>query len=170
MRGIEFRCRQRVIGIEPDALTLDSGERIALQAVIWVSGSAAQPIFRNSGLPTDDRGFVRVRSTLQVEGEDNLFAAGDCATMIDYPAMPKAGVYAVRQGPVIVDNLLASLTGIPLRSYRPQREFLTLLNLGDGHAVGVKWGMSFQGRWVMRWKDRIDRRFIRRFQKLLGPT
>ena len=91
---------------------------------------------------------------------------GDCATLRDWPATPKAGVYAVRQGPYIADNLRRAVAGRPLRRYRPQPDFLTLLNLGDGKALGAKWGRSFEGRWVMRLKDRIDRKFMRMFQVL----
>jgi selenide,water dikinase len=99
-------------------------------------------------------------------GHDDLFAAGDCATLVEHPRTPKAGVYAVRQGPYLTRNLRAALAGRPLASYRPQRDFLTLLNLGDGSAIGGKWGVSFEGRWVMELKDRIDRRFMERFQLL----
>jgi selenide,water dikinase len=107
---------------------------------------------------------VRTRSTLQVEGEDDLFAVGDCATLDEFPETPKAGVYAVRQGPVLMRNLRARAAGSALETYRPQSDFLTLLNLGDGIALGAKWGRSFEGRWVMWLKDRIDRSFMRRFQ------
>jgi len=72
--------------------------------------------------------------------------------------------WAVRQGPLITDNLRAAVTGASLRHYRPQRDFLTLLNAAGGVAMVAKWGRSFQGRWVMTLKDRIDRRFTRRFQ------
>jgi selenide,water dikinase len=88
---------------------------------------------------------------------------GDCGTFIDFPETPKAGVYAVRQGPFVTHNLVAWLDGLPLRRDRPQGDFLTLMNLGDGSAVGGKWGWSFQGKWVMKWKDRIDREFMGRF-------
>ncbi len=101
---------------------------------------------------------------LQVAGHDDLFAVGDCATLIEYPATPKAGVYAVRQGPYLARNLRAALADQPLEAYQPQRDFLTLLNLGDGTALGAKWGLSFAGRWAMRLTDRIDRAFMRRFQ------
>ena len=97
-------------------------------------------------------------------GHDDLFAVGDCATLVDYPHTPKAGVYAVRQGPVLAHNLQAALAGEKLQEYSPQSDFLTLLNLGDGSALGAKKGLSFQGRWVMRLKDWIDRRFMQRFQ------
>ncbi len=72
----------------------------------------------------------------------------------------------MRQGPYVADNLRAALSGGRLRRYRPQGDFLTLLNLGDGEALGAKWGRSFGGPWVMRLKDWIDRRFMRRFQVL----
>ena len=48
-----------------------------------------------------------------MQGHENIFAVGDCATLADYPQTPKAGVYAVRQGPVLRDNLEALLEGRP---------------------------------------------------------
>ena len=164
VRGIEIVRDRRVASAESGAVILADGSRLPCDALVWVTGAVSQPIFTASGLPTDDRGFLRIRSTLQAEGHDDLFGCGDCATLIEYPATPKAGVYAVRQGPLITDNLRAALAGRPLRRYRPQRDFLTLLNVGGGLAMGAKWGLSFQGRWVMTLKDRIDRRFVRGFQ------
>lgn len=163
-RGIQIHCNQRVQSAAASHITLDSGETWPCDALLWVTGAVSHPLFRNSGLPTDDRGFVDTRSTLQVVGHDDLFAVGDCATLIDYPATPKAGVYAVRQGPILTQNLRALLAGETLETYRPQSDFLTLLNLGDGSALGAKKGLSFQGRWVMRLKHWIDRRFMYRFQ------
>jgi selenide,water dikinase len=163
-RGIKILRGGRVASAEQDAVVLNDGSRLPCDALVWVTGAVSQPIFTAAGLSTDDRGFLRIRSTLQSEAHDDLFGCGDCATLIDYPRTPKAGVYAVRQGPLITDNLRAALAGSSLRRYRPQRDFLTLLNAGGGVALGAKWGRSFQGRWVMTLKDRIDRRFMRRFQ------
>ena len=163
-RGIQIHCNQRVQSADAGYITLDSGEVWPCDALLWVTGAVSHPLFVDSALPTDDRGFVDTRSTLQVVGYDDLFAVGDCATLVDYPTTPKAGVYAVRQGPVLTHNLRASLAGDPLEDYRPQSDFLTLLNLGDGSALGAKKGLSFHGRWVMRLKDWIDRRFMQRFQ------
>jgi NADH dehydrogenase FAD-containing subunit len=167
-RGLEIRCDQEVVAAEEGAVLLRDGGRVPCQALIWVTGPKSHPLFRRSGLATDVRGFVLVRPTLQFRDHDDLFAVGDCATLVQHPNTPKAGVYAVRQGPYITDNLYAALEGRPLRVYKPQGDFLTLLNLGDGQALGAKWGVTFEGRWVMRWKDRIDRRFMRRFQTLAG--
>jgi selenide,water dikinase len=165
-RGIRIQANRRVVEARKDAVVFEGGDSIPADALLWVTGAWSHPLFVESGLPTEPRGFVRTRSTLQVEGFDDLFAVGDCATMTEFPETPKAGVYAVRQGPYLYENLMASLEGRPLQRYRPQSDFLTLLNLGDGTALGSKWGRSFEGEWVMRLKDWIDRRFMRRFQVL----
>ncbi len=124
----------------------------------------------------DRRGFVRVRATLQAAAHDDVFACGDCASMDDFDGQfpPKAGVYAVRHGPILARNLEAllrlRLSGgddgteqCRLQSYVPQREFLSLLTLGDGRAIGSKLGFTFAGRWVWRMKDHIDRHWMRQF-------
>lgn len=153
----------RVVAVEHDRVLLESGAVIAFDALIWATGAASEPLFRASEVATDERGFVCVRPTLQLLDACNAFAAGDCAHF--EPGLPKAGVYAVRQGPLLAHNLRAHLAGRPLRSYRPQRDFLALLNLGDGTALGTKWGHAVEGRWVLAWKHRIDRAFVRQFQR-----
>lgn len=163
-RGIQIEAERRVVGADEGAIRFEAGDPLAFDALIWVVGAASHSFFRDSCLPTDTRGFVRTRSSLQIEGDDALFAVGDCATLDEFPDTPKAGVYAVRQGPVLTRNLRAVAAGTDLESYRPQSDFLTLLNLGDGTALGVKWRRTFEGRWVMWLKDRIDRDFMRRFQ------
>jgi selenide,water dikinase len=163
-RGIALRMGERVAVVEERALVFETGERLHFDLLVWATGAASHALFRASALPTDERGFVRVRATLQVHGCDALFAAGDCARF--EPELPKAGVYAVRQGPLLEHNLRARIEGRALRAFRPQRDFLALLYLGDGEALGVKWGHAVAGPRVLALKDRIDRRFVRRFQVL----
>ena len=166
-RGIRIRGGAVVTRVDAEAVHLRDGERVAADAIVWVAGAAALPIFAGSGVETDDRGFARIRPTLQSVSRDDVFAAGDCAAWTAGPALPKAGVYAVRQGPVLAHNLIARASGRGrLRAYRPQRDFLSLLNLGDGRAIAAKWGLSIEGRPVFALKDWIDRRFVRRFQVL----
>lgn len=169
-RGIEVATRRRVQRVLGEhgrarAVELDDGTEIPADLVVWVTGATAHPNFDPGDLPTDERGFLSTRPTLQVEGHDDVFAVGDCATLRATPT-PKAGVYAVRQGPVLSENLGLRMIGRRLETYTPQSDFLALLNLGDGTALGSKWSFSFEGRWVMRLKDRIDRKFMRRFQVL----
>ena len=96
---------------------------------------------------------------------DDVFAAGDTIAFAGRE-LPKSGVYAVRAGPVLADNIRRALTGRPLRRFRPQREALYLVSTGERHAVGTRNGLVVEGAWVWRWKDWIDRRFMRKFNEL----
>ena len=164
-RGIRILPDARVERVDKDAIHV-AGERIACDLAVWATGAAPPPLIAASPLPRDEAGFVPVNDDFRVVGHDELFAVGDCASLDAHPWVPKAGVYAVRAGPVLDANLRAHLSGGRLRSYRPQRDFLALLNLGGGEALGAKWGVVATGRRVFRLKDWIDRRFMRRFQVL----
>lgn len=177
-RSIESRTGVQVVRVADDAVVLreaadpHAAERVEpADLVVWATGAAPVAFPDGDGvsrLATSKRGFLRVRDTLQTEGYDDVFAVGDCAELVDHPWVPRAGVYAVRQGPVLEHNLRARLEGRSLRSYRPQRDFLSLLNLGAGRALGTKWGRTVSGRAAFWLKDRIDRRFVDRFQMLDG--
>ena len=143
--------------------------RLEADLVVWATGAAPVAFPAHAGdsrLATDEAGFLEVRETLQAVGHDDVFAVGDCARMVDHRWVPRAGVYAVRQGPILEANLRAWLDGRAMRRYRPQRDFLSLLNLGGGRALGSKWGLASTGRTTYRLKDWIDRRFMARFQVL----
>jgi selenide,water dikinase len=91
-----------------------------------------------------------------------VFAAGDCASLIDHPRA-KSGVYAVRAGPPLAENLRRALAGTALKRWQPQRRALYLFSTGPRHAIASWGGLSVEGDWVWRWKDRIDRRFVASF-------
>jgi selenide,water dikinase len=160
-RGIQFINNTRVTGLRSESLQLEDGPSLPFDAALWVTGPAAHPLAMDSGLAADERGFIHIRPTFQVEAHNNVFAVGDCASL---KGMKKAGVYAVRSGPLIDHNIRATLLGEALLDYTPQPDFLSLLNLGDGTAIGAKWGVALQGRPVMWLKNRIDRAFMEKYQ------
>jgi selenide,water dikinase len=163
--GIAIRTRARVVAVEPDAVVLGDGERVPAELAVWASGAAPTSLVASSPLPHDDAGFVRVTPTLQAIGHDDLFAAGDCASIDGAPWVRKAGVYAVREQPVLDANLRARLAGSPLRPYVPQRRILSLIHLGERRALATKWGVVVVGHWIWRAKRRIDERFVRRYRR-----
>jgi len=134
----------------------------AFDLVIWTAGAAALPWLRTSGLAVDERGFVLVDDTLHSVSHPEVFAAGDCATLRD-AAHPKSGVYAVRHAPVLAANL-----GGAQRRYVPQRRALALISCGERYAIADWNGLSVEGAWVWRWKDRIDRRWVEGFRAPAG--
>jgi len=164
--GIAVHLDARVVQVEAGALTLESGATHLFDELFWCTGAAAAPWIAASGLATDDEGFLSVSDTLQSVDDAGVFAAGDIAHQVSDPR-PKAGVFAVRQAPVLAHNLRAVLLDRPLRTYRPQRRFLSLLSLGERRAVADRGPFSASGAWVWRWKDRIDREFMARFSALV---
>jgi selenide,water dikinase len=164
-RGIAIRTNVRAVGVEADAVVLEGAERVPAELVVWATGAAPLPLVASSPLPHDDAGFVRVRPTLQAIGHDDLFATGDCATIDGAPWVRKAGVYAVREQPVLDANLRARLAGTALRPFVPQRRILSLIHLGEQNALATKWGVVVVGHWVWRAKRRIDERFVRRYRR-----
>jgi selenide,water dikinase len=163
--SVALHVGQRVARVSAGELHFEGGPSAQFDTLIWCTGAAAAPWIAASRLPVDERGFMLIDDTLQSTGWPEIFGAGDIATQHRHPR-PKAGVYAVRQGPVLAHNLRAFSLGQPLREHRPQRRFLSLLSLGDRSAVAERHGLSARGAWVWRWKDRIDREFMDRFRDL----
>ncbi len=162
-RNIGLHPSSRVAEVGPGFVRLRDRIEFRSDATFWVAGAAAHGIFRDSGLRTDERGFLLVNDFLQSVSHPEVFGAGDCATSLDNPR-PKAGVFAVRAGPALVQNLRAALAGQPLRDHVTRKRFLALIACGDKHALGIYGSFVFGGRWVWHWKDRIDRRFLARYR------
>jgi selenide, water dikinase len=161
-RGVALHRNQRIVEATPDGLVSASGEHIRADLVIWATGASPAGWPGACGLAVDDRGFLRIGETLQVCGQADIFATGDIASMDGSPR-PKSGVYAVRQGPPLADNLLRTLSGKPLLPYRAQRRALALISTGDRYAIASRGWLFAKGKWVWRWKDHIDRSFMKRY-------
>lgn len=161
---VAVRLGVRVVRVHEDALELAEGTRVPSDHTIWATGAAAPGWLAASGLPVDDRGFLLVDEHLRSPGAAHVFAAGDCATPASWVGTPKAGVYAVRMGPVLARTLASVVQQRALPApYRPQRRFLALVNTGDGRAIASRGSLAVSGRWAMWWKDRLDRAFMQRF-------
>lgn len=162
--GITIRNNSIISEISPEEVLLSSGEKLSSSLTVGAAGATPHAWLSETDLPLMD-GYVTVEQTLQVNGHDNLFAAGDCAHMPAAPR-PKAGVFAVRAAPVLLANLEASLTDKKLINFKPQSHYLKLISLGKKEALAEKWGRPVAGPWLWKWKDRIDRAFMAKFQDL----
>jgi len=163
-RGVRLREGERVVAAEAGEALLSSGARLACAVLLLAVGVRPPPLFSDSGLPTDAEGALRVNGYLQSVAHPEIYGGGDCIHFDPRP-LPKVGVYAVRQNPVLYANLRAFFFGGSPVPFRPQRRFLLAFNLGDGRAL-VHWrGLVFDGRAGFRLKDRLDRGFLRRFRQ-----
>lgn len=141
------------------------GDTQRFDELLWCTAASAPAWPKAAGLATDSRGFVATTETLQSASHPDVFATGDIGTQINTPST-KAGVFAVRQAPVLFQNLRALVTNKPLKSYVPQKDFLSLVSTGDKYAIGSRSGFSFSGAWVWRWKHSIDKAFMDKFHQL----
>ncbi|MEK7438083.1 MAG: selenide, water dikinase SelD, partial [Pseudomonadota bacterium] len=161
-RGVVLRCNAEVKQVSATRLRTASGETVDADEIVWVTRAGGAPWLRETGLALDADGFIQVTDTLQTVTDPKVFAAGDVASMVQHPR-EKAGVFAVRQGPPLAENLRRIVAGIALKPYRPQSTWLALISTGDKYAVASRGALGFQGAWVWRWKDWIDRRFMLKF-------
>lgn len=164
-RGFGLELSSRVVGVEENAVVIEDGSRHPFDALVWVTNAGAAPWFAESGLATDDEGFIAVNDTLQSTSHPNVFAAGDAASMLESPR-PKSGVFAVRQGPYLAENLRRAARGDALQRFSPQTRFLNLISTGDKNAI-ASWGSwSAEGPRIWTLKDWIDRRWMRKYHDL----
>jgi len=161
-RGVQVHRAARVSEVSARAVRTQSGEAFAVDETVWVTQAGGATWLRDTGLALDASGFVVVNGDLQSVTDPVVFAAGDVASLQHRP-LEKAGVFAVRMGPPLADNLRRALESRPLRPYRAQSRWLALISTGDRYAVASRGEIGFAGAWVWRWKDWIDRRFMRRF-------
>jgi selenide, water dikinase len=162
-RGVVLHVNAAVNQVRVGSLQTASGEALDADEIIWVTRAGGAPWLKQTGLALDDEGFIQVNDNLQTLTDPSIFAAGDIASMVNYK-LEKAGVFAVRQGPPLTENLRRAVEGAALQAYRPQTSWLALISTGDQYAVASRAWLGFAGSWVWQWKDWIDKRFMRKFQ------
>jgi NADH dehydrogenase FAD-containing subunit len=137
---------------------------LAYDLFVSAVGLAPTDVFRRSresgaGLLTGGNEGLWVNRFLQSVSDPRLFGGGDSIAFRG-GALPRLGVFAVRQAPVIFHNLQAYLRGEPLMPYDPQRHYLYILNLGDGTGLAVYGSLVYRGRLALALKHRIDSGFV----------
>jgi len=160
--SVDFRPDTPVTAVESGPIVVSRSGREPFDALFWAAGAAPPPLLRQSGLDCDAHGYIRVDETLRSVSHSTVFAAGDAASF-EGADLPKSGVYAVRQGAVLADNLKQALLGKELRRYVPQKEALSLISCGGKYAIASRGRWSAEGSWVWWWKDWLDRRWVARF-------
>ena len=164
-RGVVIHMGCKAEYVNQNEVKLDSGKDLYADAIIWATHASAPSWYKESGLAVDESGFIKVNDSLQSVSHHDVFAAGDIATVTNYPR-PKSGVFAVRQGLPLYKNLKLALTNKALKKHVPQISFLSLISTGNKYAVASRGRLAWEGSWVWQLKDYIDRKFMRKYNEL----
>jgi NADH dehydrogenase FAD-containing subunit len=162
-RGIAVTEETHVRTMTPEEIRLTDGSSHPFDVAFMALGVQPSRLFVDSGIPTGPDGGLLVNSFLQSVAHPEMFGGGDCVSFAEQP-LAKVGVYAVRQNPILLHNLLAALEGREMKAFMPQKDYMLIFNMGNGR--GILWKKSFvwQGRLAFLLKDYIDRKFMRKFQ------
>ncbi len=140
---------------------LGDGSSFQTDLLIWAIGTRPESLFKASGIDTGKKDGLRVNACLQSTSYPDIFAGGDCACFVPR-SLPKTGVYAVRQNPVLYHNLMARLTRTPCKRFVPQKAFMMILNMGDGSGILCRNQLVLEGKAAFALKDLIDRQFMKK--------
>ena len=176
-RGIQVHLKEKVCAVKKIEretnpqfptdyqISCKSGLKLECDRIFWVTQASAANWIRESGLAADSNGFMQVNDCLQSVSHPNVFGAGDIAAMVNYPR-PKAGVFAVRQGKPLFENLQQFLLEKPLKPFAPQEQYLGLIGTGNKRAIASRGYFMWESALLWYWKDWIDRQFMQKFSNL----
>ena len=111
-RGVEIHVSTMLESFDGHEAVLSNGTRIPARTLVWTAGVRSNPLLPKLGLPLDERGRVRVGTTLRVEGSGDVWALGDCAAVPNTrtPGVcdPPTCQHALRQARRLAKNLAGS--------------------------------------------------------------
>jgi len=160
-RGINLILGAAALGVKGQRVLLEGGREVPCDEVVWCTSAGAQAWLKPTGLQLDPNGFIEVQDTLESVNTPDVFAVGDIAALVNHPR-PKAGVFAVRGGPPLTNNLRKRLAGqTRLEQWHPQTNFLGIIGTGDpGVCVASRGELCLEGAWLWELKDWIDRTWM----------
>jgi len=162
-RGITVIEGKRGKEISGAEIRLTDGSSHPFDLVFVAMGVQPSSIFVDSGIPAGPDGGLLVNPHLQSVAHPEMFGGGDCISFAEGP-LAKVGVYAVRQNPILLNNLSAALEGKEMRPFTPQRDYMLIFNMGNGRGILWKKNFVWEGRLAFLLKDYIDRKFMKKFQ------
>lgn len=165
-KDLSFFTDETVEKITNGSIISSSGQTFPQSEVLWLTGPKSFSLFQESDIETDNSGFLLVSDCLQSVQYPEIFGAGDCISIESYPTLPKNGVYAVRQGPILWHNLKSQLNSREQKPFTPQNRYVSILSTGGGEAFLTYGTFSAHGKFPWILKQRIDRNFIKEFKKL----
>jgi NADH dehydrogenase FAD-containing subunit len=162
-KGFTLIEDEEVIAVDAECVHTHQARQVAYHQLLWLTGPRAHPLFRRSGLPVDEHGYLRVNESLQVDEFPYIFGAGDCVHMSGDFIVPKAGVFAVRQAKYLYRNIAHTIHKEYLETYKPQKTYVAILSLGEKKGLFMRGTWTLSGKWVWKLKHLIDTLHMKKY-------
>ncbi|OEH92221.1 NAD(P)/FAD-dependent oxidoreductase [Bacillus solimangrovi] len=164
--GVQLIPNTRIHSVKENMLQSTNNEHITYSELLWLAGIRAPSLFNKSNLPTNTDGFLLVNKQLCVPEYPYIFGAGDSVTMKEHPNLPKAGVYAIRQAPLLWKNVIKALRddSSQLEVFNPQKNYLAILSLSNHYGVAIYGKHYMFGKFAWKWKNYIDTKFMNQYK------
>jgi NADH:ubiquinone reductase (H+-translocating) len=146
-RGIAVKLATRLESAEGSVIRLSDGEAFPAETLVWTAGVKPSPLARESGLPIDDQGRLVVDRSLRVEGVEDVWGAGDAASVPDETTgglSPPTAQHGLRQGKRVAANIQSALAGDPLQPFI-YANIGGVCSLGRYKGVAIVKGLKFKG-------------------------
>ncbi|GAB4009781.1 MAG: selenide, water dikinase SelD [Bdellovibrio sp.] len=167
-QGIHFELNAKVHKIENGKCFYHDRQSDSFDLIFLATPAQAPAIFKNSHLTTNPEGFLSVNKFLQSVDDPSIFAAGDCIDFTEH-SLPKAGVFAVRQGMILSHNVRQFAQGKEnprLLPFVPQKKFLKLIHISPKKILASRGMLNSASSLFWPWKKMIDLRFMHKFGTL----
>lgn len=164
-KGVYIYENDSVIEVNDSKIRTESGLNLSHTGILWLTGPEAPFLFKHSNLKVNETGYLLTNSSLQSVQYPYIFGAGDCVSLVEYPTLPKNGVYAIRQIPILWRNILCYLKGMPLVPFQPQRNYLSILSTGQKQGLLLYNHFYFHHKFSWLLKNKIDQHFIHKYKK-----
>jgi NADH:ubiquinone reductase (H+-translocating) len=165
-RNIDVRLATRLESAVNGRIVLSDGESFDADTLVWTAGVKAHPLLASSGLPVDQKGRLKCKANLSVDGVDDVFSAGDCAAVPDLSKIKEdpnalcgpSAQHAVRQAAVLGKNLVRAVNGQELKDYEHAYAG-SVASLGLYRGVAEIYGIKLRGlpAWFMHRTYHVSR-------------
>ncbi|MGH4124775.1 MAG: FAD-dependent oxidoreductase [Clostridium sp.] len=161
---IKVLSQHKILVVLENNLSMEFGKQINFDFLVWAAGPASNPIYKDSGLTVDKAGYMVVNSYLQSVDYPFIFGAGDCISFSEFTYVKKVGVYAIREAPYLLNNILKFIKNEGLQEYIPQTDYLAIISAGNKKGIMQYKSMATMGSLSWKLKDFIDRGFMKKFK------
>ncbi|MBD3272492.1 MAG: pyridine nucleotide-disulfide oxidoreductase, partial [Elusimicrobia bacterium] len=161
--GIAVIQNARIQTVHESHVQLSQKSSLPYDLMVITTGTIPASLYQKSNLPTGPDGGLLVNTFLQSVNYPNIFGAGDCISFKPQ-AIDRVGVFAIRQGPILMHNLMAYIKKQPLKPFRPQKLYLSILNMGNKKGIAYRRPFMINGQLAFLLKNYLDNSFMKKYQ------